>query len=335
MTTRIEDIEQFSIHPDDAIDLGSEAHFPEISGDKASAIIFRVASYMSEPLCKTHQYLRQYSVVDALHPNASRTERWARKFFFSMGVVLNGIASIFTTIPGIALRHLAKSLQQHPFIYFEGNASEKKLEEKKFTFLSWNVCFVSGGYSISDGGVTPWEYRIGKVTDKVKERDADVVCLYEVFDNLAAFRVFEDLKDQYSHFYFNVGPKSFGPSSGIFVASKYKMANPEFIAYPKDMLVGRTKNSEKGVFSFDLQNDAHSFARIFTTHLQHSEEPMYPTEEEVIARKDAIELILGKMDQNHGKATILAGDLNLDDEEFQSSFWKDHFEKGDLYQQKT
>lgn len=72
-------------------------------------------------------------------------------FFYFYEAVLNRIASVFITIPGIALRYLAKSVQKYPFICLEENAFEKKLEEKRFTVLSWNVCFVPGSYSISDG----------------------------------------------------------------------------------------------------------------------------------------------------------------------------------------
>lgn len=62
----------------------------------------------------------------------------------------------------------------------------------------------------------------------MKEKDADFVCLHEVLDNPEAFHIFIDLKNQYSHFYFNIGPRSFGASSGIFVASKYKIANNDY-----------------------------------------------------------------------------------------------------------
>jgi len=78
------------------------------------------------------------------------------------------------------------------------------------------------------GGVLPWELRIDGIVEQIKTQDPDVVCLQEVFDETAATALYEKLRDQYRHFYINIGPRNFGLhesslgiSSGLFVASKY------------------------------------------------------------------------------------------------------------------
>jgi hypothetical protein len=243
------------------------------------SLVFKAASYLTDPVCTSHELLRRIQVVDALHPMAYKISNFARKAFLGLGLAVCACFA-WTALGGIALRYLAVKLQNQPYIYYQGNAVEKSLPSSGISLLSWNICCNSGGYSISDAGVVPWAFRIDAVVQKIKEADADVLSLTEVFDPRSAFYLYEQLKDDYSHFYFNIGPRAIGVSSGIFIASKFEIKNPNFLPFPKEMLIGRTKNAEKGVFSFDLP-----FATIFSTHLQHSEECAYPTDEEVLARK--------------------------------------------------
>ncbi len=284
---------------------------------------FRFASLLTEPICKAHELFRRLYLVDALNPTASKTSNWARKFFLGMGLVVSSFLSVGTAPAGAALRGIASHLEKEPFIYYQGKLSDKTLEGD-FSLLSWNICCVGGGYSISDGGVMPWHFRIDKIVTKINEEDPDILALYEVMDTAAGFHLYEKLQEKYAHFYFNIGPRAIGPSSGIFVASKAKIKNPEFTPFPKEMLVGRTKISEKGVFSFDVQAEGKKI-KIYATHLQHSEQPQYPTEEEIKARKKEMELIIEKVNQETGNV-IVTGDLNLDNAEYATSSWVETFQ---------
>lgn len=60
--------------------------------------------------------------------------------------------------------------------------------------------------------------------------------------------------------------------------------------------------------------------------LQHSEEPQYATDEEVQARKEEMDLIMEKVDQEIGNV-IVAGDLNLDNKEYAQSSWVEKFQE--------
>lgn len=284
---------------------------------------FRLASYLTDPLCKAHDLFRRLYIVDVLNPTASKTSKWAKKFFIGIGMIISSFLSVGTTFPGVCLRGVASRLEKDPFIYYQGKLLDKQLESD-FSLLSWNVCCVAGGYPISDGGVMPWHFRIDKIIEKILEQNADVLSLYEIMDTSAGFYLYEKLQEKYAHFYFNIGPRAIGPSSGIFVASKTKLINPEFTPFPKHMLVGRTKNSEKGVFSFNLQAKQKE-VKIYATHLQHSEEPKYPIKEEVQARKEEMDLIMEKVNQDTGNVIVI-GDLNLDDGEYARSSWSEFFQ---------
>jgi Endonuclease/Exonuclease/phosphatase family len=298
--------------------------------EKGFAAVYMAASRLTDPISCAHQLYRQVLVVDTLYPTASRFERGVRKSALLLGSSVYSFCSLFTTLVGIELRLLALSLQDKPYLYFRGDAEEKRLTERSISLLSWNLCCVSGGYSITDGGVLPWPYRMHQLASAVRSQDADVACLYEIFDIQTALRLIDKLKDSYTHFYFNIGPNAIGLSSGLFVASKVKIVAPAFTLFPQEAVAGRAKHCKKGFFSFDIQQEDKSFARIFSTHLQHSEVPQNPTQGEIKARKQAMALILEHMQWVGGKTCVLTGDLNLSESEYHCSDWIANFDKGKI-----
>ena len=308
---------------------GQRSSSIETVAQKTAPIFFQLASYLTDPVCKAHEYFRLLSVVDTLYPESLGVSNWMRKAVLCVKITASILLAAVTTLPGIFLRGLGAYLQKEPFIYVQGPGTSKILPpDRSFSLLSWNICCVGAGYPISDGGVTPWCSRVDKVIEKIVEKDADINCLYETFDSKSAFYLSEKLKEKgYNHIYLNIGPKAIGVSSGIMVASKYKITQPEFSLFPKSSLVGRTKNAAKGTFSFDLESQGASFARIYSTHLQHSEEPEFPTEEEVLARAQQMQIILDKALQIKDRCVVITGDLNLDDHEYENSSWKDLFQK--------
>lgn len=298
-----------------------------------AASLFKAASYLTDPICNAHALYRTLDVLDAQNPDTSSLYKTAQKIGLWMKIAGWGALGLFTSLPAMALRHLGAVSQSEPFLFEEGEAAPKELpESRSFSLLSWNICCVGGGYSISDGGVSHWTFRIDRIIDAIAREDADVNCLYETFDTSSAFYLCEKLKERgYSRFYYNIGPKVVGVSSGIFVASKYRIQNPAFTAYPEETLVGRTKNAAKGIFSFDLESQGELFARIHSTHLQHSEAPEFPTEEERVARARQMEILAARVNAVRDRCIVATGDLNLDDEEYESSSWAGYFQKKNCF----
>ncbi|MBX9922808.1 MAG: hypothetical protein K2Y01_01740 [Rhabdochlamydiaceae bacterium] len=141
-------------------------------------------------------------------------------------------------------------------------------------------------------------------------------------------------KNGYNHFYCNMGAKPIGVASGIFDASKYKISSPEFIPFPHEMLVRRTKKTRKGVYAFDIESQGIAFAKIFTSHMQNSKKPQFPNVKEVTARKMQMDLILKKMAEISDRCVIITRELNLDDQKYNTSTWNPYFYKKDEYKQK-
>lgn len=303
----------------------------------SETVAFQIASYLTDPICNCHKCIRLISVVDSLYPTSSKISNFARKIFLSLEAAAWGFLSLFTTIAGIIVRLCTLWVQTKPFLHEEVPGGKKKLISDFFTLLSWNVCFAPAGYTITDGNIHPGdEERARAILEEIRKAEPDVTCLYEIFDIQTALYFCKKLKEQgYKSFYFHMGAKAVGTSSAILVASKFQIRNPEFTPFPRDMLVGRTKNAGKGVFAFDLESDGQIFARLHTTHLQHSEEPAFPTAEEIEARQRQMEIVAAKATAVKDRCMVVAGDLNLDDAEYLASSWHPLFEKGDHFTEHT
>lgn len=296
---------------------------------------FLTASYLTDPICKSHEFYRRLFTVEVLNPTAAKASIFIRKLFIVIGMLSCASIGSMLALPAIAIRYSTIKIQSLPYLYsLQAEAPKNLPPNGTFSLLSWNICGIHGGYPISNGGVTAWPNRIDTIIDKIIEKNADVNCLYEIFDIKTALYIQTRLKQKgYADCFYNIGPTAVGVSSGIMVISKYTITSPEFTRFPQDSLVGRTKNAVKGVFAFDLKSQGRSFARIHATHLQHSEEPGFPTAEEVSARRKQMEIILNKVVKVANTCIVVTGDLNLDDAEYQASSWQSYFQKGDHYPQ--
>lgn len=321
------------------------------------------ASYLTDPVCKIREYSWQLAITKEMQPNASETELEKTKWLLHLGRIACGGTALVTTVPGVIIRSLSSYLQSEPYIHLKGTEPAKVLpkllQESSISVYSANRANQAAGYVFTDAGVTPWTHRIDAHVAEIKDQNADVVCLSELFDPSASFYLYEELKKLgYTDFYFNMGYKAIAPGSGLFVASKYAIQNPEFTAFPEATLQGRTKWACKGFFRFDIASQNDVIARIYTTHLQHSEEPEFPNrnpkitditqevikkaltedcQDDVIARAAQMHLIVQDMIKNSSsftKPVVLVGDLNLDPEEKEKSLWNSHFGQGILHYHK-
>ncbi|MBI5345744.1 MAG: hypothetical protein HZB76_01185, partial [Chlamydiae bacterium] len=280
-----------------------------------------ISSYLLDPFSNGYGLFRRIQVIDALHPKSFKIVNFVRKIFLALEILFLELGSIITTPLGIATKNLACYLHPKPF-HFLGNLKPKAISDN-FSLRSSNLCGSDPAHCITDGGVMPWPFRIDHWIKKIREKSEDIVCLFEIFDIQIAEKLKNELKDKYAHFFFNMGPKVLGINSGIFVACKFDVLDFNFSPFPKNALVGRTKNVEKGFFRFETSN-----AIIYASHLQHSEAPEHPTDEEIKARKVEMDIILDDMKKHIGdKPIILTGDLNLDDSEYNNSSWKKYFQR--------
>ncbi|MDX8431548.1 MAG: endonuclease/exonuclease/phosphatase family protein [Candidatus Algichlamydia australiensis] len=291
---------------------------------------FYLASHLTTPVCKARESLHTAWLYDKLYPSATNLEVALQRANLAMRVIAYSIFGAVTAGPGIALRRFGNVIQNHPYIFTLGNADAKVLPaDRTFSVMFWNICGARAGYNYTDGGLSNLEDRIEDIIDEIIKEDKDVVGLCEMNDTTLNARVVERLKKHYRYIYWNVGKKGFGSPSGLAVFSKYEIKNPEFVRFDNETLAGRTKDHcIKGTFFGELASEGEIFARVGFTHPQHSEEPQFPDEEELTGRAAQMRTLFNhavhKVEQ---LPTLIMGDFNCDDEEFDKyDYWFEKFE---------
>jgi endonuclease/exonuclease/phosphatase family metal-dependent hydrolase len=204
------------------------------------------------------------------------------------------------------LKGLLSKYPMEGFQYLKGEGKEKIATDQSFSALTLNVCAFSGALPMLYGGPTPWKDRIDSLTSRIKEVDADVIALQEVFDSEAAVGFYQRLKDRYSYFYLDIGPRVdiIGTSSGLFVASKYKIANPKFTLFDDREMV-----RSYGFFDFTIKSSDQTLGHITTTHLQ----PFNSESGKELRAKELKQIVnyLNALAQEKQLPFFLCGDLNI------------------------
>jgi hypothetical protein len=115
---------------------------------------------------------------------------------YQMSQITHSIAEVFPdNQKASSLYKRLSSQTTENFIYKKGLAPQKTLPENKVvSVINWNVCFFDENLSTLMGGVLPWKYRLTRIADAIKKRDADIVCLQELFSRDGAYLLYKALK---------------------------------------------------------------------------------------------------------------------------------------------
>ncbi len=227
--------------------------------------------------------------------------------------VLASIALLSFAVGGLVvgqtLHFSAFLLGTTPYVYLQGNGSEKRVVDT-FSLLQLNCCLPSGGFARIFGGTSlPNAERVAKIATMILEKSPDLVCLQEVSDWESGFALCSTLKSQYAHFFLRVGatPIILQNDSGLFVASKMAVSRPEFLSFSD--IVGSEKWVNKGCFSFTTD-----LGHCLTTHLSPSADDRFPTRAEIQVREEEQARILSiveKKREEEDKPTFIVGDWNI------------------------
>lgn len=313
------------------------AQFMTSCKDAVAQQLFSIASYTTDPACYAHLNYRLRSVAHVLYPNDSKITYCARQVLFGIKICGWAMIASVTSLPAIALRFIATHLEAKPFYQVKIKQENLPLNNSYFTVLSGNTAMAPAGYVISDANVLPEWYirknasgkqscRLEDIIEIIKKQNADVVCLSEVFETKVATHLCQELASEgYSHFFHSMGRRALGPPSGLWFASKLPLKSFVFTPFPQDTLVGRTKNCSKGWYEAEIVIGNGTFATVIGTHLQHSEIPRCSKPEEVEGRKKQMDLIIAQVDAMKDRCVLVAGDLNLGNEEYRDSKWTNRF----------
>ncbi len=155
-----------------------------------------------------------------------------------------------------------------PFIHLRG-AVREKLGDGQFSVLSLALGASSDRFSTFDETVL-WNDRIPYMMERVQAMEPDILCLEEVFNEDAAYIAYSLLKNDYAHFYIDIGTKVLGFSSetlglpsGLLIASKYPIQQAHFTPFAQ----GKSKVNY-GFFDFIVGSAEHPLAHVYATQLQ-------------------------------------------------------------------
>jgi hypothetical protein len=291
-------------------------------GTTAKIAALKVASCLTEPICKVREYFYTLHILNKTCK--STIQKVIKVAFLVLGIFVFSLLTPFTAPVGALVRGMVSTFEAKPYIYLEREGKGKVLpEDKKITLISHNQCYMPAGYCITDGQVTPAsdKERMNANLQKIKALNPDVVCLYEVPDICDAGYISSQLPE-YQFLIPVAGVRAIGPSSMMYVASKYEIAKDSirFVPFVKGTeLTGRAQYSEKGVLSFDIlsRGSKAPVATIISTHLQHSEIPANPENDERKARAIQMNKIANqiKVEVEQNGAVIFTGDLNQEESE--------------------
>ncbi len=122
------------------------------------------------------------------------------------------------------------------------------------------------------GGMRPWQERIGDIAQRILSTEAEILCLQEVWDFRAAERLMDELEEEYTYFYYDIGnsnyildPTHLKVNSGLFVASKYPISKESFVPFE---IPGQHPGLRRGIFFFVVGEGTEYPFGMINTHLE-------------------------------------------------------------------
>ncbi len=276
---------------------------------------YTLSSYCFDPVC----YLRKGIVLFHAYPKVKNLPQpaWQYQAVIIAKMAIAIILLPFATPCAFVFRGIASLVDEKKFLEFHvakmgvpNDSTDNNANQ--ISILSWNLCGVGGGYSVTDGGVVPIEARIDAIARSIIAQACDLFFGQEVMDIQDAKQLRDQLQDGgFTHFYYhmNGGTPLLGPSSGLFVASKMQLTNPHFTPFTFINDSNNHSKSHKGVFCCSVEI-ADQKITCMNTHLSYSLHVAQPTASEIQRRVTQLDTCSAVI-QDCNTPILLLGDFNL------------------------
>lgn len=230
-------------------------------------------------------------------------------FFATVLLPIAIFSTAFSMIPLFFSNLLKKSPLKFEKPKILENQTEQQKKELKVLFL--NACLQGGFLSTVTGNVTSlhekfddkYPSRIDALTAFIENQAPDIICLSEVHDLLTMKALKKKLRERgYNFFIEDIPSHPIFVNSGLFVASKVKISNPDFIKFTYNERSGVHKGALQGCITFDAHLNEKT-VKIATTHLNYGFKG---------SNKKSRELQLNKIlnTTNEKNPFLLGGDFN-------------------------
>lgn len=230
-------------------------------------------------------------------------------------ILASGLASFALlpfTLAGLALGQMlhfsAFHLATTPYTHLTGTLPVSQRSKVIQKIFQQNCCLTAGGFARLFGGLELTdEQRTLQIAKTVKKLQPDVICLQEVSDLYAAYSLYDKLSSEFTDFYFDMGasPCILKNNSGLFVASKCPIRDPQFHSFAD--ILGTESMVNKGYFAFSVPG-----AKVIHTHLSPSSDDLAPTSAEIETRAEEQRRIAALKEQQlaDGQPVFVLGDYN-------------------------
>ena len=158
----------------------------------------------------------------------------------------------------------------------------------------------------SVNNIPPVIERMEKIVEKIMRNNPDIVCLQEAFDRKSTDELASRFKSKGYNVMYNVGKGFPTLNSGLFIATKYEIQDPEFREFSRG--IGSDACASKGVAKVQIKHPTMGEINVYNTHMQ--SDAHKPEAAEVnMQQMDEIKTFLKKPDENI--PSILVGDFNM------------------------
>lgn len=144
-----------------------------------------------------------------------------------IGVTLAPILGLAKLAHNVFIRFPINLISTTDFFYFHGQ--RRHLTARIHDFIHWKADLYAHLELFDASGELPFIDRIEDVAKALKQHDSDVVFLSNV-DSASASALCDELQNQYTDFFLDIGRRQKGDGSNMFIASRAELTKaPEYI----------------------------------------------------------------------------------------------------------
>ena len=273
-------------------------------------ICLDIASELTEPHCYAFSKLRYRIGMLPLDPgkfdNAStKTKEIAIRIFEGIVAIVLCTAGLPLLIAMGALSKVFKAigfaLQKDNCTHIVTGTPPRSINGLPKIYTK-NLCGIGGGMHYDHGGVNNSKSRLQALVQKIRNEDADVVVLQEVYDAKLLKALVKELSGEFCDIYTNMGQSTWGSVGGLMVLSKVAVHN-----FTNEDFNNSTWQLKRGFATIEVKQrpeDALPCARVIGTHLIHD------SAEERMGQVAQIVDSLAR--RSLSLPTVLTGDLNIE-----------------------
>ncbi len=230
--------------------------------DKAGRLLTYPANLLLDQVARTVRPIKpgHFDQLDSTSKElVMRVFRAVLCVFFSPLILLGIIGNGFQAIASF-------SRSQFVVICPEQQVQPPPGTIQKLKICTFNACWMPNWINIFVHNYSVAQDRLKAAVQGAIDTDADVLCIQEAFHTEATSEFVGRIRHKYPHIVYNPGYRSFGLGSGLLIASKFPLKNPQYWEHGNK--IGTERLSGKGSLAVTVQPSQEQEIPVINTHLE-------------------------------------------------------------------